>query len=335
MEDADTDASTESSDDEEEDLGEVIVVSRVRLKAEGARKQHDRHTLAVQEAIRQQACICMGIERKKKGNTTMYSELPPPPLICDNVQPNPDALTMAWTQTPRHPYNRAAADIIAEALFKNPDFKELLGTPAGRASKPLTLQTVSDQMTVSFRTFAKVWKDQHNARAIAVASAQHKDAYHKMLDQARLLHNADHRRDTLLKHRKKVAVRMKRQLWIAILDHIGASSQSSDDDGPNDAYQQIPKLWRHPDLIEFCSILDKLDLVLAAKEVIPKTAFAFRKRLPHPVVGISSTRAPNTKLEKQFYAPEQVKRFGDYHSYPDKKLDLALALLEYVLINLL
>ncbi|KAH7099734.1 hypothetical protein BKA62DRAFT_673176 [Auriculariales sp. MPI-PUGE-AT-0066] len=213
MEDADTDASTESSDDTtdkfppsffldsgEEDLGEVIRrIKELRLKAEGARKQHDRHTLA---------------SRKPSAS--------------------------------RH----ASVWVLSARRREIPQYDRLLSH------------------------IRQGLEDQHNARAIAVASAQHKDAYHKMLDQARLLHNANHRRDTLLKHRKKVAVRMKRQLWIAILDHIGASRKAPMTTAltmHTSRFQSLAPSRSHRVLLDF----GQADLVLAAKEVIPRLLSRF------------------------------------------------------------
>ncbi|KAH7070016.1 hypothetical protein BKA62DRAFT_778970 [Auriculariales sp. MPI-PUGE-AT-0066] len=175
---------------EEDDLEAVIAgMQSLQVKINGGRKKHTRQALDLQEAIRKEACELMRVTRVTKGRSTTYGRFPPPPALWEGEKPDPANLTMAWTKTPSHPYNRAVAEIIARSVLDNQEYQHLLVLSPqlnidGRALKQrskrpkrVPLDMIVSQMLVSFRRFKEVWQEQQNERLMATAPAAQRLAY--------------------------------------------------------------------------------------------------------------------------------------------------------------
>ncbi|KAH7108470.1 hypothetical protein BKA62DRAFT_667326 [Auriculariales sp. MPI-PUGE-AT-0066] len=328
MEEEDFDMNVHATDSEHEDDDEfaelISGMHSLKVKIENGRKKHCKQSSDLQEAIRQEACKLMGVTRQHQGRRTIWSQLPAPPALWEGEEPDPENLTMAWTMTATHPYNRAAANIIAHSVLNNQQYQHLLILPprynadgrqlSPRSKRPklVPLEMILNQMLVSYRRFQEVWKQQQNERLLATAPATQRSAYEAERNNYRLGHNADSRR----------------------IGYVGRGSQSSDEEDEEEEtgrdrekkYYIIPKPWRAPDLIEFFHLLDSMALAIKKNGTCKENEFVFRQRLPPRTPGIVSARRPTPKLERQFYSQDTVRKFGPHHIFPVATLDLVEAL---------
>ncbi|KAH7101832.1 hypothetical protein BKA62DRAFT_770312 [Auriculariales sp. MPI-PUGE-AT-0066] len=324
-----------SGDDDDDDVLKLInKVEALSIIASGHRKKHEPHALALQEAIRQQFCKSLGVQRVKlrHSRTVKYSDFPDPP-ISDGAIPDPHNLTMFWMATPKHGYNCAAADIIAQLVINNPENRHLIfSSRRGAESQLISVEQISSQVLVSFQYFAGLWKKQYNKRLLATLTEAERHNYEVYEEERLQSHAADHRRSTLEKKRCAICVKIGRPEWKRIIEMLGVGGQSSDkyvtdrETYPNTFYV-IGKVWRSEDVIALCHLVDRVGALLKEKDTItrpnnntkPNNLFEFRTRIPHKLADVRSTRRPVQKLTKVFYSEQQVEAFGMYHAYPRPK----------------
>ncbi|KAH7101836.1 hypothetical protein BKA62DRAFT_770318 [Auriculariales sp. MPI-PUGE-AT-0066] len=344
--DEDGDESDKSEGDNDDDLVKLIdKVESLAILASGRRKKHEPHALALQEAIRQQFCESLGIQRVKvrHSKTIKYSDFPDPP-VWDGAEPDPQKLTMFWTATPKHRYNCVAADIIAQRVIENPENRHLIfSCHRGAESQLISIQQISSQVLVSFQYFARLWKKQHNKRVLAKLTEEERHNYDVYEEERLQLHAADHRRSTLEKKRCAICDKIGRPEWKRIIEMLGAGGQSSDEHVtdretcPNTFYV-IGKVWRSEDVVTLCYLVDRVGALLKEKDTItrpnnttkPNNMFEFRTRIPHKLTDVKSTRRSVQKLPKEFYSERQIETFGMYHVYPrpKRRIDVKSAVID-------
>ncbi|KAH7089329.1 hypothetical protein BKA62DRAFT_777080 [Auriculariales sp. MPI-PUGE-AT-0066] len=324
-EDFDMNVHTTDSEHEDDEFAELISgMHSLKVKIENRCKKHCKQSSDLQEAIRQEACKLMGVTRQHQGRRTIWSQLPAPPALWEGEEPDPENLTMAWTMTATHPYNHAAATIIAHSVLNNQQYQHLLILPPrynadGRQLSPhskrpklVPLEMILNQMLVSYCHFQEVWKQQQNERLLATAPATQQSAYEAERNNYRLGHNADSRRIGLERCRLNVASHFNRDNWATIIRYVGRGSQSSDEEDEEEEtgrnrekkYYIIPKPWRAPDLIEFFHLLDSMALAIKKNGTCKENEFVFGRGYLQGRVGAAPNSQTGTAILLPGYGQE-------------------------------
>ncbi|KAH7090963.1 hypothetical protein BKA62DRAFT_776382 [Auriculariales sp. MPI-PUGE-AT-0066] len=195
------------------------------------KKKHSERDLNMMHAIREVVAEVLGVLKTSGPRQTKeYGGFEDPPLQADPLLLSATKIAVAWNLSMSHPFNRLAAQLLAERVIRH-------------------------------EKWAKLFKqaDEATQHGIAIAVQSHLKYLAKKYNDIVAVQRA------LWRWRIETCIYFHHPDWEALLRHATAASMSSDDGASdNEAkpfYMQVyyvsTKNWRDGDFVDFLRILDR------------------------------------------------------------------------------